>query len=128
MTLYKLVGLFGTDPNICDIVERKKLKISMSGFGEYILTKGIFNMEGEDLYMQYMLLERLAQDANARKQPQFMMHRCETYPQEIKDIIKRQAFNTTVRRDTPLWARTGRAGSGPRVTATSGPRSVGGSS
>jgi len=45
--------------------------------------------------------------AGATSNPNLDLYRCTSYPREIADLIKRQAFDSGVRRDQPHWARRG---------------------
>ena len=72
--------------------------MTLAGFGPHMRRIGLFTAENDDYYNN---------DRGAQNEPNLHLYRCIGYPQELRDLIQRQAFGTDQRRDQPHWARKG---------------------
>ena len=89
-----------------DVLEAVRLKGCMA----VATTKqGLVALEGDDLYSQYMMMGLPRQDTGVRTDPKLMMCRCEWCTAEIGNIIAKQAFETSQRREVPHRGRKGPA-------------------
>ena len=49
-------------------------------------------------------------DGGANNDPSLHLYRCTAYPEELANLIRKEAFGTDQRRDQPHWARKGTSG------------------
>ena len=105
-TVSQVVG--ETLSDVFQIYEVKPVPPGQFGtIGQYTIQHGLYEKQADELYCIFMLLRRPPMDSKATQLPKLHMWRCAAYPDNLADLISRQAFESQVRRDEPHWAVRG---------------------